>query len=193
MSRIGKKAIPIPRGIKISVSGQTVQVEGPDGKLSWTHRPEVTVRVDAAANAVLVERSSQDRLARSLHGLTRSIIANMIQGCLNGYSKSLEIYGVGYGVQAQGPKIALSIGMSHPVLFDLPAGLKVEVKVPQARGETEPARFTVSGPDKQLVGEFAARFRRARPPEPYKGKGVRYVGERVRRKVGKAFTGTAGG
>ncbi len=189
MSRIGKKPIPIPAGIKVSASGQTVSVEGPKGKLSWAHRPEITVQVDAAAKVVTVERKDDLRESRCLHGLTRSLIANMIDGCLKGYSKALEVYGVGFGVSIQGAKFTLNCGRSHPMVFDVPPGLKVEVQVPQARGETEPAKFTVSGPDKQAVGEFAARVRRGRKPEPYKGKGVRYAGEYVRRKVGKAFAG----
>ena len=193
MSRIGKKPIPIPSNVKVSVSGQTVNVEGPAGKLSWTHRAELTVTIDEAAKAVVVSANDSEPMTRSLHGLTRTLIANMVQGCANGFSKSLEVYGVGYGVQVQGAKFTLNCGRSHPVVLQLPAGLKVDVAVPQARGDSEPARFTIRGPDKQAVGEFAARVRRARPPEPYKGKGVRYVGEYVRRKVGKAFTGTAGG
>ena len=167
MSRIGKKPIPIPAGVKVSASGQTVNVEGPKGKLSWTHRQEITVKVDESAKAVIVERKDDLRESRCLHGLTRSLINNMVDGCLKGYSKALEVYGVGYGVSIQGAKFTLNCGRSHPVVFDVPAGLKVEVQVPQARGETEPAKFSVSGPDKQAVGEFAARVRRGRKPEPY--------------------------
>ncbi|MCY2923994.1 MAG: 50S ribosomal protein L6 [Planctomycetota bacterium] len=189
MSRIGKKPIPIPDAVKVSVSGTTISVEGPVGKLSWTFRSEMTVQADAAAKLVTVTRQGDERLDRALHGLTRSLIANMIQGCLSGYMKALEVYGVGYGVQLQGKKFTVNCGLSHPVFFDVPAGLVVEVQTPQARGETEPARFTVKGADKQAVGEFAARVRKTRPPEPYKGKGIRYTGEYVRRKVGKAFAG----
>jgi large subunit ribosomal protein L6 len=190
MSRIGKKPIPIPDGVKVALDGLTVKVEGPQGKLSWTPRAEITVTVDAAAKAVVVTRKDDERFSRSLHGLSRSLIANMVEGCLNGYSRSLELYGVGYGVQVQGVKFTLTCGYSHTVVFDVPAGIKVEVLTPQARGDSEPAKFTVRGPDKQAVGEFAAQVRRARPP--YKGKGIRYSGERVRRKVGKAFAGTGG-
>jgi large subunit ribosomal protein L6 len=192
MSRIGKKPIPIPDGVKVAVSGRTVSVEGPKGKLSWTHRPEVSVAVDAAAKTVVVHRAADDRASRCLHGMTRSLIANMVQGCVKGYARKLEVYGVGFGVQVQGRKFTLNCGFSHPVVFPIPAGLTVEVQTPQARGDNEPARFSVSGADKQAVGEFAAAVRRARPPEPYKGKGVRYAGELVRRKVGKAFVGTTG-
>ena len=193
MSRIGKQPVAIPDGVKVSVSGQTVNVEGPKGKLSWTHRREIAVSVDAAAKQVVVTRKDDDRPSRSLHGLTRSLIANMVEGCLKGYMKALEVYGVGYGVSVQGKKFTVNCGFSHPVIFEVPDGLIVEVQTPQARGDSEPARFTVRGADKQAVGEFAARVRRVRPPEPYKGKGVRYTGEHVRRKVGKAFAGAGGG
>lgn len=191
MSRIGKKPIPVPDGVTVAISDRTVRVEGPKGKLSWTHRREMTVELNTDDKCVVVSRSAEDRICRSLHGLTRSLIANMIDGCLNGFSKGLEIYGVGYGVQLQGPKLTVTAGLSHPVAFDVPEGLTVEVTTPQARGDDEPARLTVHGADKQAVGQFAARIRKVRPPEPYNGKGVRYAGEQIRRKVGKAFA--AGG
>ena len=191
MSRIGQKPIPVPKGVTVTCSGNTVNVEGPKGKLSWEHRPEITARVDEAAAAVIVERQDDQRSSRALHGLTRSLIANMVSGCLEGYSRALELYGVGYGVQLQGRKLSVTCGYSHPVVIELPAGIAVDVATPQARGDTDPARFTVQGIDKQMVGEIAARIRRVRPPEPYKGKGIRYADERVRRKVGKQFA--AGG
>jgi len=192
MSRIGQKPISVPDGVKVVVNDRTVSVEGPVGKLSWTHRPEVVVQLDDAAKTILVTRDADDRVSRSLHGLTRSLIANMVQGCAKAYVKSLEIYGVGYGIQLQGAKLTVTCGRSHPVLFNVPPGLNVEVQTPQARGDNEPARFSISGADKQAVGELAARIRKCRPPEPYKGKGVRYAGEHVRRKVGKAFVGAGG-
>lgn len=179
----------IPAGVKVAVSGTTVQVEGPLGKLSFTHRPEVSVKVEG--NRVMVSRQDDERQTRALHGLTRSLIQNMVLGVLKGYQKKLEVYGVGYGVQLQGTKFTINCGKSHPEMLAVPPGVTVEVQTPQARGESEPARFTVKGPDKQAVGEFAARCRRCRPPEPYKGKGVRYADEHVRRKVGKAFAGGA--
>ena len=191
MSRIGKQPIPIPSGVKVSLQDRTVNVEGPKGKLNWTHRPEISVEVDESGKEVRVTRAGDDRMSRALHGLSRSLIANMVQGCHEGFSKSLEIYGVGFGVQLQGTKLSVTCGLSHPVSFDVPAGLDVEVTTPQARGDTDPARFTIRGADKQAVGELAARVRKTRPPEPYKGKGIRYAGEYVRRKVGKAFA--AGG
>ena len=189
MSRIGTKPIPIPDGVTVTIADCTVSVEGPKGKLSWTHRPEVSTRIDPDGRTVLVTRDRDDRLSRSLHGLTRNLIANMIQGCTEGFRKDLEIYGVGYGVQLQGSKLVVNCGLSHPVAFEVPAGLTVEIRTAQARGDTDPARFGISGADKQAVGEFAARIRRLRKPEPYKGKGIRYAGEYVRRKVGKAFAG----
>ena len=192
MSRIGKKPIPIPDGVSVNVADGTVRVEGPKGKLDFAFRREIKVDVDDAEKTVVVSRHGEDRISRSLHGLTRGLIANMVFGCLNGYSRKLEIYGVGYGVQLQGKKLVVTVGLSHPVVFDVPDGLSVEVATAQARGDTDPARFTVHGIDKQAVGQLAAKIRRARPPEPYKGKGIRYAGEHVRRKVGKAFTGAGG-
>ena len=190
MSRIGNKPIPVPDSAKVSVNGRAVSVEGPKGKLSWTHRPEVSLAYDQDAKTITVQRAGNDRLTRALHGTTRALIANMIEGCLTGYERNLEIYGVGYGVQVQGEKVSLSVGHATQRVFDIPAGLTITVQTPQARGDTDPAKFSVSGPDKQAVGEFAARLRKARPPEPYKGKGLRYAGEYIRRKTGKAFAGT---
>jgi large subunit ribosomal protein L6 len=192
MSRIGKKPISVPDAVKVTIGGRTVTTEGPKGKLSWTHRPEVTVEYDRDGKVINVARKNDLRLSRALHGTTRMLIANMIEGCLNGYQRSLEIYGVGYGVQVQDDKVSLSVGYSQPRVFEIPAGMTIDVRTPQARGEAEPARFTVMGPDKQAVGELAAEIRKARPPEPYKGKGIRYAGERVRRKMGKAFGGAGG-
>ena len=192
MSRIGNKPIPVPSGVKVSIASRTVNVEGPQGKLSWTHRPEIAVKLDEAGKTVTVSRGNDERFTRSLHGMTRSLIANMVHGCLEGFSKSLELYGVGYSVQVQGNKLSLNCGFSHPAVFEIPPGVMVEIQTPQARGDSEPARFTVKGADKQAVGELAAQIHKTRPPEPYKGKGVRYAGEYVRRKVGKAFAGGAG-
>jgi large subunit ribosomal protein L6 len=188
MSRIGKKPITITAGVTVTLSGRTVSVEGPKGKLSWTHRPEMSVEIND--NIITVDRDTDARFSRSLHGLTRSLIANMIEGCSKGFVRGLEVYGVGYGVQLQGDKLTVNCGYSHPVLFDVPTGVVVDIQTPQARGDTDPAKFTVSGPDKQAVGQLAAKIRMARKPEPYKGKGIRYAGEYVRRKVGKAFAGT---
>ncbi|KPK83729.1 MAG: 50S ribosomal protein L6 [Phycisphaerae bacterium SM23_33] len=190
MSRIGQKPIPVPEKVKVAIQGRAVTVEGPKGSLSWTPRPEVSVAYDPAAHVITVSRKNDERLPRQLHGTTRTLIANMIEGCLNGYRRELEVHGVGYGVQVRGSQLLLNVGFANPRTFEIPAGVQVEVQAAQARGGGEPARFSVAGPDKHAVGEFAARVRKARPPEPYKGKGVRYAGEYVRRKVGKAFAGT---
>ena len=190
MSRIGKKPIPIPDGVKVALNERTVTVEGPKGKLTWTYRPELSVQINEGDKVIVVTRKGDARLARSLHGLTRSLIANMVEGCSRGFIRALEVYGVGYGVQLQGNKLRVNCGFSHPVMFEVPAGLTVDVQTPQARGDSDPAKLTISGADKQAVGELAARIRKARKPEPYKGKGIRYAGEHVRRKVGKAFAAT---
>ena len=186
---MGKKPIAVPDGVKVAVQGRTVHVEGPKGKLAWEHRLEVSVSLDDSGKTITVSRRDDQRLTRALHGTTRALIANMVQGCHSGYEKKLEVYGVGYGVQVQGDKLLMNVGYAHPRSFDIPAGLTLTVQTPQARGDSEPARFAVSGADKQAVGELAAKLRSARPPEPYKGKGVRYAGEYVRRKAGKAFAG----
>jgi large subunit ribosomal protein L6 len=189
MSRIGLKPIEIPSGVKVTYQNGTVNVEGPVGKLHWTHRPEIQVTLDEGGKVIHVRRSDEERLSRSLHGLTRSIIANMVEGCAKGFSKELEIYGVGFTANVQGNTLNITCGLSHPAIFEIPAGITVDVAVNQARRDDAPARFTVKGADKQAVGELAARIRKTRPPEPYLGKGIRYAGERVRRKAGKAFAG----
>jgi large subunit ribosomal protein L6 len=190
MSRIGRTPIAIPSGVKVAVNGNQVNVEGTLGTLQMTFRPEIQVKVEDTQ--ILVDRADDERQSRALHGLTRSLIANMVDGVTKGFEKKLEVYGVGYGVQLQGSQLTINCGKSHPEVLDVPTGVTVEVVTAQARGDTEPARFTVKGPDKQAVGEFAAKCRRTRPPEPYKGKGVRYADEYVRRKVGKAFAGGGG-
>jgi large subunit ribosomal protein L6 len=180
MSRIGRKPVVVPANVKVSVADSTIHVEGPKGKLSWSFRPEMAVRYDAPGKQVLVERPDDERQNRALHGLTRSLIANMVEGVTNGYSRKLEIVGVGYQAQLKKANtVALQVGYANQVVLEAPAG--VTVAVPDA------THITVSGADKQAVGQFAAVIRKVRPPEPYKGKGIRYEGEVVRRKAGKAF------
>ena len=175
MSRIGRKPIPIPAGVEVSVNGTEVTVKGPKGQLARRVHPDMKVIVQD--NQVIVERPSDEKLHRALHGTTRSVIANMVEGVTNGYSKSLELVGVGYRAAKQGNKVTLSVGFSHPV--DLPQVEGIEVEVPAQN------KIVVRGIDKELVGIYAAKVRSIRPPEPYKGKGIRYEGENVRRKVGK--------
>ncbi|WP_206830594.1 50S ribosomal protein L6 [Alicyclobacillus fructus] len=175
MSRIGRKPIPIPAGVEVSVNGTEVTVKGPKGQLTRRVHPDMKIVVQD--NQVIVERPSDEKLHRALHGTTRSVIANMVEGVTNGYSRSLELVGVGYRAAKQGNKVTLSVGFSHPV--DLPQVEGIEVEVPAQN------KIVVRGIDKELVGIYAAKVRSIRPPEPYKGKGIRYEGENVRRKVGK--------
>ena len=189
MSRIGRKPIAIPNGVTVEVETGLVSVKGPKGELSQTVSREMKITQNEGSAAdgsegseapvatLTVDRPTNRGEHRALHGLTRSLIANMVQGVTDGYEKRLEIQGVGYRARLQGKALELSVGYSHPVSVTAPEGIEFDVPVP--------TQVVVRGIDKQLVGEIAARIRRSRPPEPYKGKGVRYVGEHVRRKVGK--------
>ncbi len=189
MSRIGRQPVAVPSGVKVQLSGRTIHVEGPKGKLDWTFDPDMTVTYDEGGKQITVDRPSNHRRHRALHGLTRALIANMVQGVTEGYEKGLEMYGTGYTANVQGKKLVLTVGFGHPVERTIPAGIEVTVDVPNARGNDTPARFKLSGCDKQQVGEFAAEIRHVRPPEPYLGKGIRYAGEHIRRKAGKTFVG----
>jgi large subunit ribosomal protein L6 len=180
MSRIGRKPVPVPANVKVALADLTIQVEGPKGKLSYTFRKEMTVQHDEAGKQIVVTRPDDERQNRALHGLTRSLIANMVTGVTTGYTKKLEIVGVGYQAQLKKANtVALQVGYANQVVLEAPAG--VSVTVPDA------THVVINGADKQAVGQFAAEVRKVRPPEPYKGKGIRYEGEVVRRKAGKAF------
>jgi large subunit ribosomal protein L6 len=177
MSRIGKAPIPVPAGVEIKISGRKLDVKGPKGALNCELPGDITVRQDGAQ--LLVERPNDERQTRAFHGLTRALVANMVVGVTDGYRKQLEIIGVGYRATAKGASsIELALGYSHPVIMQAPEGVTFEVPLP--------TRVDVIGIDKQKVGQVAANVRSARPPEPYKGKGVRYLGEYVQRKAGKA-------
>ena len=176
MSRVGRKPIPIPAGVKVQTSNRECTVSGPKGQLFATIHPDITVEVKT--NQVAVGRPSDLKHHRALHGLWRALIQNMINGVTQGFSKKLELVGVGYRAELKGSKLQMLLGYSHPILFGPPAGIKIEVPTQ--------TNITVSGIDKQLVGQVAAKLRSFRPPEPYKGKGVKYEGEYVRRKAGKA-------
>ncbi|MGF1518584.1 MAG: 50S ribosomal protein L6 [Nodosilinea sp.] len=176
MSRIGKRPIPVPAKVSITIDGQDIQVKGPKGELSRTLPSGVLVVQDG--DTVLVNRKDDSRLARERHGLCRTLVANMVEGVSNGYQKRLEIQGIGYRAQVQGRTLNLSLGYSHPVVFEPPAGIEFVVE--------NNTNVVISGIDKELVGNIAASIRASRPPEPYKGKGVRYAGEQVRRKAGKS-------
>ena len=178
MSRIGRLPIAVPSGVEVKLDGQYVQVKSPQRTLNFTFREPITVSKNDEG-AILVERPDDERENRSLHGLTRTLINNMVIGVTEGYEKKLEIQGVGYRVLSKGPKqLEFNLGFSHPVIVDAPEGITFAVE--------NPTKFSVQGIDKQAVGETAANIRKIRKPEPYKGKGVRYEGENVRRKVGKA-------
>jgi large subunit ribosomal protein L6 len=176
MSRIGRKSIPVPAGVDVTITGQTVKVKGPKGELSHTVAEPITVEREGAE--LQVSRPNDERKAKELHGLSRTLVANMIVGVTEGYKKTLEINGTGYRVTAKGKDLEFALGFSHPVNVVPPAGITFSVE--------RPTQFTVAGIDKQLVGEVAANIRKIRPPEPYKGKGVKYQGEVIRRKAGKA-------
>lgn len=176
MSRIGKQPISVPSGVEVSIDGSTVTVKGPRGELTQTFSDRLTIVLEDGA--VVVTRSDDSREARSLHGLTRTLINNMVIGVSEGYSKSLEIVGVGYRAAMKGSDLELALGFSHPVLIKPEPGITFEVPAPN--------KIIVRGIDKQRVGQVAADIRKWRKPEPYKGKGIRYEGERIRRKLGKA-------
>lgn len=185
MSRIGVKPVEIPQGVSVEIQNNEVVVKGPKGELSESIHPLVEVKQeevktdDNTVNQVVVTRQDDSNEGRALHGLTRALIANMVEGVVNGYSKSLEIQGVGYRAQAKGPSaLELSLGYSHPVPFTAPQGVEFKLE--------SPTQIEVVGISKQLVGQVAANIRKLKPPEPYKGKGIRYVGEHVRRKAGKS-------
>ena len=180
MSRIGNKPIPLLDGVKVSLNGRTVQVEGPKGKLAWEHRREVAVKVDDAKKEIVVSRVNDQREARAFHGLTRALINNMIFGVKNGYEKRLEIVGVGYLAALKGKMLQLRVGYANELQKPIPEGLTVTVP--------DQTHIVIQGVDKQLVGQFAAEIRSLRKPEPYKGKGVRYQGEQIKLKPGKAAT-----
>ena len=182
MSRIGKKPVPITKGVKVSVNDHLMKFEGPKGKLELNVHPAVDVKVDADKNEIVVTRRDDEKQSKALHGLTRALVANQIQGVAEGYKKALEVQGVGYKAELRGKNLVLSVGFANTITLPVPQGLTVAV---------EGALINVSGPDKQLVGQFASDIRRIRKPEPYKGKGVRYQGEVVKIKPGKAVTGAA--
>ena len=176
MSRIGKQPVLVPGGVDVSIDGQTVSVKGPKGSLELAvAEPIMVSRNDEGA--IVVTRPDDERRSRSLHGLSRTLVANLITGVTEGYTNKMEIYGVGYRVQLKGSSLEFALGYSHPVLIDPPEGISFAVE--------SPTKFSVSGIDKQKVGQISAVIRRLRRPDPYKGKGVRYEGEQIRRKVGK--------
>jgi large subunit ribosomal protein L6 len=175
MSRIGKKPVEVPKGVDVTVNGQAVRVKGPKGDLTFNVNPAMKVKVEGGE--VIVERPSDSADNKALHGLTRTLIANMVGGVTQGYKKGLEIHGVGYKAEKSGKGVKITVGFSHTVQYDAPPGITIDTP--------NPTTVMISGADKQMVGQVAAEIRAVRPPEPYKGKGIRYQGEQVRRKAGK--------
>lgn len=176
MSRIGKKPIPVPAGVDVTIDGQKVSVKGPKGTLDLMVAEPITV-VRSEDGAIVINRPDDERENRSLHGLSRTLVSNLVTGVTQGYTTKMEIFGVGYRVQLKGSNLEFALGYSHPVLIEAPEGITFAVETP--------TKFSVTGIDKQKVGQISANIRRLRRPDPYKGKGVRYEGEQVRRKVGK--------
>ncbi len=187
MSRIGKKPIDIPKDVKVETKGHGITVSGPLGSLQISCPAEIKVKVDAGK--VLIENEQpQVRQSKQMHGTIRAVLANMVHGVTKGFEKKIEIYGTGYNVKEQSGKLLLQVGFANTVELPIPKGIKIKIEVPATKGNEVPAKFTISGSDKIVLGEFAAEVRRVKPPEPYQGKGIRYADEIVKRKVGKAFT-----
>jgi large subunit ribosomal protein L6 len=186
MSRIGKKKIDIPGGVTVDISAKSIAVKGPKGQLQVDAYPGIDVKIEDSAVVISNTDTSQRRL-NAMHGTMRSLISNMVTGVSEGFTKKMQIFGTGYNVKEQGGKLVLNVGFCHSVELPLPKGVTAEVKVPATRGNEVPAVFSLSGVDKQVLGQFAAVVRGVKPPEPYIGKGIRYADEVVRRKVGKAF------
>lgn len=188
MSRIGKQPIAVPKNVEVSVSGTHLKFKGPLGELEHDIWDGLQAQYQPQERLIVVTRKGEDKRSRAMHGLHRSLIANKVLGVAQGFSKRLELYGMGYSVDVRGKSLVLQAGFSHEVVLDLPKGISVDIEQKSAQNEV-PARFVVKGIDKGQVGQFAATVRDVRPPEPYKGKGLRYEGEYVRRKEGKAFAG----
>jgi large subunit ribosomal protein L6 len=180
MSRIGRAPIAVPAAVKIITEGQRIQVEGPKGKLAWSLPETINAKLDG--ETLRITRQTEERSVKALHGLSRALVANMVLGVTNGFTRELEIVGVGFKAALQGKQLTLNVGYSHPVVIPIPEGITLEVP--------KPTIVIIKGVDKQQVGQFAANIRGVYPPEPYKGKGIRYQGEVVRKKAGKAATGS---
>ena len=192
MSRIGKQIIEIPSGVTVEQKGQIIKATGSLGSVQMECHPLIRVNIDSASGKISVENDKPDvRQNKQLHGTMRALIANMVTGVSKGFEKKMEIFGTGYNIKEQGGKLVLQIGFCHPVEMVIPKDVKLVIDVPATRGNEVPAKFALTGIDKCVLGQFAAEVRKVRPPEPYKGKGIRYADEYVRRKVGKAFASGA--
>ncbi len=181
MSRIGKKPVPITGGVKVNMTDRLVKFEGPKGKLQLQVHPLITVKLDESKKELVVTRPDDQKQSKALHGLTRALLANCVEGVSKGYTQTMEIQGVGYKAEQKGNKLVLSVGFANQITLAIPPGLQVALE--------GPTKINIAGPDKQAVGQFASDLRSVRKPEPYKGKGIRYAGEVVKLKAGKAFAG----
>jgi large subunit ribosomal protein L6 len=187
MSRVGKKPIKVPAGVKVELKGKHLTITGSKETLSLDIVPSIQVAYNAGDSEIVVTRASDEPQERAIHGTTRALIANMLDGVVKGYKKDMAIFGTGYNAKIQGNELILQVGFARPVHFPIPKGVKVDITTPNTRGNDVPALFSISGADKCIVGNFAASIRSKKPPEPYKGKGIRYASEVVKKKVGKAF------
>jgi large subunit ribosomal protein L6 len=187
MSRIGKKPIVVPSGVEVQQKGSNIEAKGPLGSLNINCLKGIVVKIEDG-QVVVENPKPENRELKAMHGTMRALLNNMIVGVSKGFERKMEIFGTGYNVKEQGGKLVLQVGYCHPVELQIPKSVKVDIKTPATRGNDVPALFTISGYDKQEMGQFAANVRKVRPPEPYKGKGIRYADEYVRRKEGKAFS-----
>jgi large subunit ribosomal protein L6 len=188
MSRIGLKEIVIPSGVKVELQGSKLKVTGPKGTLDINVPSFLKVNIDTAAGKLnIVSQDIKNKNFRTMHGTTRALIANMVKGVHVGFEKKLEIYGTGYNVKEQGGNIVLQVGYCKPAEIPIPKNVKLTIEIPATKGNEVPAKFGVSGPDKCILGQFASEIRNVQKPDPYKGKGIRFAGERIKKKVGKAF------
>jgi large subunit ribosomal protein L6 len=184
--------VAVPQGVKVEQKERLIRVTGPLGSMELNCDPLLTVQLeDSGSRIVVTNPRPEDRHSREMHGTTRALLANMVAGVTAGFQKKMEIYGTGYGVKQQGASLVLTVGFAHSVELPIPNGVKVTIDVPATRGNEVPAKFTIAGTDKCTVAQFASVIRKVKPPEPYKGKGIRYADERIRRKVGKAFASGA--
>jgi len=192
MSRIGRKPVEIPQGVKVEQQGQTVKISGALGTLDLKCHERIEVKVDDAQHRIeVINPQPESRQSRELHGTMRALIANMVHGVSKGFEQKMEIYGTGYNVKEVAGKLVFQVGYAHSVEVPIPSGIKVVIDVPATRGNEVPAKFTIKGIDKHVLGQFSSDVRRVRPPEPYKGKGIRFADEQIRHKVGKAFASGA--
>lgn len=187
MSRIGKKIVEVPAAVKVELNDKVLKMSSSSGSLSLEIHSSIAIAHDGDAKTISVSRTGEGRLARAMHGTTRAHVANMVTGLTKGFEKGILIYGTGYGVKQEGTNLVLAVGFAKPVTIPIPQGVTIDIKTPNTRGNDTPAEFTVKGTDRCSVGQMAAVLRQAKPPEPYRGKGIRYADEIVKRKAGKAF------